>query len=157
MTQKCGSSVIKQPLLLHANSAIFSFKVGQDRENKVIVADLIHIGYWRWSLQLLSSSVRLSLWTQTSKSIAYRVRSASLNSRSLLHSLGRVPLCAALPLLLTCSLNPTLQKMEMWGLIAKQARVSICMRVWKHTLLYSDVLNTSYSYMCFKLSIFYII
>lgn len=45
MTQKCGSSVIKQPLLLHANSALFSFKVGQDRENKVIVADLIHIGY----------------------------------------------------------------------------------------------------------------
>lgn len=115
MTQKCGSSVIKQPLLLHANSALFSFKVGQDRENKVIVADLIHIGYWRWSLQLLSSSVRLSLWTQTSKSIAYRVRSASLNSRSLLHSLGRVPLCAALPLLLTCSLNPTAENGNVRG------------------------------------------
>lgn len=147
-----------QPLLLHANGALFSFNVGQDRENKAIVADLIHIGYWRWSLQLLSSSVRLSLWTQTNKSIAYRVRSASLNSRSLLHSLGRAPLCAALPLLLTCSLNPTLQKMEMWGGDSQTGEgFNMHASLKTHQLLYSDVWNTSDSYMCFILSIFHII
>lgn len=68
--------------VIHTIFRRFSFG-GHDRENKVIGVDLIHICYSRWSLQLLSSSVRLSLWTQTSKSIAYRVRSASLNSLAL--------------------------------------------------------------------------
>lgn len=77
----------------------FIFSRRHDRENKVIGGDLIHICYSRWSLQLLSSNVRLLLWTQTSKSIAYRVRSASLNLRSLLGSLTRCgSLRASLPL-----------------------------------------------------------
>lgn len=75
---------------------IFFFRTRQQRKWGDCVG-LIHICYSRWSLQLLSSSVRLLLWTQTSRSIAYRVRSASLNLRSLLHSLA-VSLCASLPL-----------------------------------------------------------